>query len=93
MSYTKDQVLEKVVSVVQTMVADWDIDLETPLGSGTRMMEDLAFESIDVMQFVVSIEQAFGRKGLPFEKLFMQEGDYVEEMTLGQVADFLVANL
>lgn len=93
MSYTKEQVLEKVVSVVQTMIADWDIDLETPLGGGTRMMEDLAFESIDVMQFVVSIEQAFGRKGLPFEKLFMQEGDYVEEMTLGQVADFLVANL
>lgn len=93
MALAKDEILTKVLNVVQTMIADWDMDLEAPLGASTRMIEDLAFESIDIMQFVVSIEQAFGRKGLPFEKLFMRDGDYVEEMTLGEVADFLAQNL
>lgn len=93
MAFERDEVLASVVSVVENLIADWDLDLEVPLGSETRLMADLAFESIDVMQFAVSIEQKFERKGLPFEKLFLRDGDYVEEMTLGEVSDFLVANL
>ena len=93
MSAPNAEILNKVVAVIESMIADWDMDLDAPLGAGTRMMEDLGFESIDVMQFIVSIEQAFKRKGLPFEKLFLQDGDYVEEMSLGQVASFLTENL
>ena len=45
------------------------------------------------MQFAVAIEQAVDRKGLPFEKLFMKDGDYVDDVSLNEVVDFLCSEL
>jgi acyl carrier protein len=56
-------------------------------------MEDLAFESIDVVQLVVALEKNFERKGLPFEQLFMREGDYVDELEVKEIVEFLHKNL
>jgi acyl carrier protein len=56
-------------------------------------MEDLAFESIDVVQLVVALEKNFERKGLPFEQLFMRDGDYVDELEVKEIVEFLHKNL
>lgn len=90
---TRSDIQATVISVVSDTVRDWDIDLPNGIGPDTKLMDDLAFESIDVVQFAVAIEQAVGRKGLPFEKLFMKEGDYVDDVALKQVADFLCTEL
>ena len=79
----------KVVGVLKDMTEDWDLDLPDGINAQTSLVEDLAFESIDIVQFAVSVEQAFDRKGLPFEKLFMEDGDYVDDMRVSQVVDFL----
>ncbi len=90
---SKDAVLSGVVELLRDMVADWDLDHSEAIGPNTRLIEDLAFESIDIVQLVVTIEQKFQRKGLPFEKLFMRDGDYVEEISVAEVVDFLCTNL
>lgn len=82
-----------VISVLEEMTQDWDLELSDGLNGETRLMADLAFESIDVVQFVVSLEQAFNRKGLPFEKLFMRDGDYVEDLSVHEVVRFLKEHL
>lgn len=90
---TKEDIQSKVVSVLQEMTADWDMDDENEISSETSLMEDLAFESIDVVQLVVALEKKLDRKGIPFEKLFIQDGDYVEEVSVGEVVNFLNENL
>ncbi len=92
-TFNIQQILAKVVAVLEDMVQDWDLDLPDGLTGDTRLMADLAFESIDVVQFVVSLEQAFSRKGLPFEKLFMRDGDYVDDLQVSEVAFFLKDHL
>jgi acyl carrier protein len=42
---------------------------------------------------VVALEKEFNCKGLPFEQLFMQDGDYVDEILVKDVVDFLSENL
>jgi acyl carrier protein len=83
----------KVIAVANETVGDWDLDLPAGITRDTKLMEDLNFESIDVVQFAVAIERAFDRKGLPFEKLFMKDGAYVDDVSLSQVTDFLCAEL
>ena len=90
---TRADVEEAVVGVVNNTIQDWDVDLPGGVTSQTLLMHDLSFESIDVVQFAVAIEQAAGRKGLPFEKLFMKDGDYVDDVSLNQVIDFLCGEL
>jgi acyl carrier protein len=78
-----------VVDVLKDMTQDWDLELPNGIGPTTSLVGDLAFESIDVVQFAVSLEQALGQKGLPFEKLFIKDGDYVDDVEVRQVTEFL----
>ncbi len=90
---TRADVEKAVVGVVNQTISDWDVDLPNGVTMDTLLMHDLAFESIDIVQFAVAIEQAAERKGLPFEKLFMKDGDYVDDVRLSQVVDFLCGEL
>ena len=91
--FNREDIQSNVVSVLENMIADWELDYPEGIGLETRLMEDLAFESLDVVQLVVALEKTFGRKGLPFEKLFMHDGDYVDELMVKEVVDFLNTNL
>lgn len=84
---TQETIEVKLLSVLREMTVDWDLDFT--ISPETRLVEDLAFESIDIVRFVVAVEQAFDTKGLPFENLFMQDGDYVDEIFVSQVVTFL----
>jgi acyl carrier protein len=83
----------KVIAVANETVEDWGLDLPGGITRDTKLMEDLDFESIDIVQFAVAIERAFDRKGLPFEKLFMKDCAYVEDITISEVTSFLCAEL
>jgi acyl carrier protein len=87
------QVAQSVVEVINRTIQDWDIDIPDGVNSDTQLMRDLNFESIDIVQFAVAIEQASGRKGLPFEKLFMKDGGYVDDVKVSEVVDFLCGSL
>jgi acyl carrier protein len=91
--FSREEIQSRVIAVLEDMTADWELDSTEGIEPKTRLMEDLAFESIDVVQLVVAIEKEFNRKGLPFEKLFMHEGDYVDEILVKEVVDFLMENL
>ena len=90
---TRADVEKAVVHIVNDTIQDWDVDLPKGVTTDTLLMQDLAFESIDIVQFAVAIEQATERKGLPFEKLFMKDGEYVDDVRLSQVVDFLCGEL
>jgi acyl carrier protein len=75
------------------MVRDWDLDLAEPISMEARLVADLGFGSVDLMQLVVAIEKEFGVRGLPFEQLLMREGRYVNEIYLKELVGFLSTHL
>jgi acyl carrier protein len=83
----------KVIAVLQDMIADWELDDINEINADTKLMEDLAFESLDVVQFVVSLEKEFEQRNLPFQNLFMHDGDYVDEINVKEVVEFLNKNI
>jgi len=86
-----DAIQATVIAVLNDTVQDWDLELEEGIAANTTLIEDLAFESIDIVQFSVALEQALGRKDLPFEKLFINDGAYVDDVTVAQIVAFLAA--
>jgi acyl carrier protein len=82
-----------VIAVLTEMIQDWDLELDEELNENTRLIADLGFESIDVVQFAVALEQTFEKEGMPFERLFMRDGDYVDEISVRDVVEFLNSNL
>lgn len=58
----------------------------------TRLLADLGFESIDIIQLVVAIQEEILRRKLSFDRLLMKDGRYVDDLSIGQIADYLAVN-
>jgi acyl carrier protein len=80
-----------VTSTIESLVQDWDID--EPIGAQTRVVADLQFESIDLIQMVAALEQAFAIPGMSFVDLLIVDGRYVDDLTVGQITDGVAARV
>ena len=76
-----------VINVISDLIVDWGVECD--LEETTRLVEDLEFESIDVIQLVVALEQQFQNRELEFHELLMVDGRYVDDLTIKQIVDFL----
>ena len=74
-----------VVAVVVDLTQDWGLDLAEPVSARSRVVADLDFASVDIIQLCVALEETFGRK-LGFQELLMKDGSYVGDLTLAQFA-------
>jgi acyl carrier protein len=89
-SLDRNRAITEVVAILEDMTRDWELEYSGEIGAGTRLMGDLSAESIDIVMLIVAIEERFHQPGLPFEELLMHEGRYVDDLTVEEIADFLV---
>ena len=81
------------IELITELTSDWDTGPDDGINTSTAIVRDLGFESLDVVYLVTAIEQKYGRRDLPFEKLLMVDGRYVDDLTIAQIADFLRRHL
>ncbi len=86
-------ILTDLTNILEDLTADWDTSYDDGIGPETRLIGDLNFESIDVVQLITAVEEHFGRRDLPFEQLLMKDGQYVDEVSVGQMVEFLSKHL
>jgi len=82
-----------IVEILKDLTSDWEDAFSDEIGRDTRLIDDLGFESIDVVHLITAIEQKYDRRDLPFEKLLMIEGRYKDELTVAEIAEFLQEQL
>lgn len=88
---TNAEISQKLHQTLAEFVADWGLDVD--IDEATSLVEDLEFDSIDVIQFVVAVENAFQSRNLGFQSLLMQDGRYVDDLSVGQIEAFLTKKL
>jgi acyl carrier protein len=81
-----------VVDIVEDLIQDWGLDLDGGIGGQARLVDDLDFSSVDIIQLCVALEQHYERK-LGFQNLLMKDGSYVGDLTLSQVSEFVLGRL
>lgn len=90
---TLDQYVQDTIEMLQELTSGWDTDREGQIDANTSIVQDLGFESLDVVYLVTAIEQRYSRRDLPFEQLLMVDGRYVDDLTVTQIAEFLQRNV
>ncbi len=90
---TRESILTDVIAILNDMTQDWDLEFSGGIAGDTKLVGDLHFESIDIVQFIVAIEERFQRRGLPWEKILMTDGRYVDEIRVGDAAELLAQHL
>jgi acyl carrier protein len=89
-----DQFIEQgIFKVINEMMAERDSGETPAVTLTTRLIGDLEFESIEIVQLAVALGQHFDYEEVPFERLFMRDGDYVEDLTVAEIATFLRSEL
>ncbi|MEA1924126.1 MAG: acyl carrier protein [Pseudomonadota bacterium] len=88
-----DEIFQNLVVILEEMTSDWDLEYTDGIRMETRLIEELEFESIDVVQLVSAIEDRLQKRGLPFEELLIQDGNYVDEITISEIVSFLSRHL
>ncbi len=77
-------IMATVKSTLESLVQDWDI--EEPIRSNTLVVADLGFESIDLIQMVAALERAFQLKGSSLVEMLVEDGRYVDDLSVEQIA-------
>jgi len=85
----RETVLKTVIEVLRDMTSDWDLEFDGEIGQDTRLVGDLAFESIDVVHLIVMLGEVYQEKDIAFEKLLMEDGRYVTDLAVRPLVDFL----
>ncbi len=94
MPETTDHVMATVIGILEEMTSDWEIGFSEGIGPDTRLIRDLDFESIDVVQLLEEVQAHFLRDDLPFQRLIMtSDGEYVRDLAVSQLVEFLVQQL
>jgi acyl carrier protein len=86
----RERIFQDLSQILQNMTSDWDMGYAGRIDEETLLIADLGFESIDVVQLVVAIEEHYQRRDLPFGDLLMEDGRYVTDLRVGAAVDFLV---
>ncbi|MFK7939320.1 MAG: acyl carrier protein [Roseovarius sp.] len=87
----KTTIQNQVIQTLKDFIEDWG--LEADITPNTTIVEDLEFDSIDVIQFTVELEKVFGNRKLGFQELLMKDGRYVDDLSVAEFADFLSGKL
>jgi acyl carrier protein len=84
-----DRYLQPLLALLEDFTQDWDRSSDAPITRQTRLFADLGFESIDIIQLIVAMQEEVVQRKLPFDTLLMKEGRYVDDLSVGQIADYL----
>ena len=89
----KSSIEQTLIHIVEDLTQDWGIELDEAVSSQTRLVADMEFASVDIIQLMVAIEEHYNRPKMGFQDLLMNDGSYVDDLSIGQVIDFVHAKL
>jgi acyl carrier protein len=91
MMRTRAQVLEDMLELLRMVARDWEF--ETPLDANTRLLADLAFESLELVVLGTAVQERFGQT-FPLTEFFAEIGQRdVRDLTVGEWVDFIYRHL
>ncbi|MGL5079848.1 MAG: sulfotransferase [Microcoleaceae cyanobacterium] len=79
---------EIILQVVQEMLTKSGIESDDSIQLETQLVQDLNFASIDFIELIVLIEDRFKQK-LGFHDLLMTEGQYIEDLSINELIQFV----
>lgn len=91
---TEENVLKELSAMLTDMTSDWDLDdFSGTISGDTKLVADLAMESVELVQLMVAIEQKFKIKNFSAEKLLTRNGQMVTDLSVREIAAFVTGVL
>lgn len=89
---TVEEIEKTLAGIVGDLIQDWGLEREEGISGSTKLVADLEFASVDIIQLCVATEQHYRQK-MGFQGLLMREGSYVSDLSITQMAEFLAGKI
>ena len=86
-AWTRDRILADILAILLEKVKKLDADFSGDLNETTRIVGDLNFESVTIVEFCMAIGKHF-RKKLPFQNLVFRNGRF-QDFSVGDLLAFV----
>jgi acyl carrier protein len=88
---SRDQLFNDLLTILDELSEDWEYSGEISLE--TTFLEDMGFESIDVVAFGMAIEEHY-KQAFPFAEFLAAVGQReVQDIRVGEIVDFIYQHL
>lgn len=88
---TKEKLLEDLKELLLTLSEDWEYG--EPITESTYLIQDLGFESIDIVVLCTNVEQQYNQT-LPFSEFLAEIGQReVRDIRIDELVDFFYRHL
>ena len=84
---------QDMLAIIDDLRQDFDTDTDGDITPESRISADLSFDSLDVVHMISAIESKYNKTDFMFEKLLMDGGQYVQDLTIDQIAKFVKAQI
>ena len=75
-----------IMQTLHELARDWDYD--EPITANTGLFGQLGLESLDAVILATAIQEHYGCQ-MPFPKLFADVGERQQDLTVGQLIEFV----
>lgn len=83
---------QTIIDLTAELIEEWGLD-DVELSAQTALRADMGFESADFMQIFTMIHEHYRGVNFKFQELVMNDNKFVEDLTLGQIAVFVLKKL
>jgi acyl carrier protein len=90
-AWTRDQLRTDVLEILREKTRKLDSEFSGALTEETRVLGDLGFESVMIVEFCMAVAKHFQKK-LPFQQLIFRNGQF-QDFTVAQLLTFLEEHL
>ena len=87
-----ETVEQTIIGLTKDLTEEWGLD-DVELTPETALRGDLGFDSSDFMQIFTAIHERWRGVDFRFQELVMKDNKFVEDLTLGQIAVFVLKKL
>ena len=91
--FSRETILKEVINIIEAQFPELEMGFSGGIRPKSRLITDLGFESINLVQFAGAVEKHFKIKNLPFWELFMGAGVFIEELKIVDAVEFLHTHL
>lgn len=89
MSDNREIIFDKISGILGSMLEEMGIEEE--IEGSSKLVEDLGFSSVDSLHIMAAIDMELGKK-LPYEQLVLRGGQYVDDLAVDELVDFVFEN-
>lgn len=81
-----------ILQLTRDFIEEWGLE-DIAVTKDTRIKADIGFDSSDTMQLFAAISEHYSGTDFTFQELVVRDGKFVDDLSLGQIAVFVLRKL